>query len=271
MEKSISQDGKEIYLSFNEVPIDYFDSSGTFKMWKSIYICQSIRYFGLQDLWMRIKGSVHAVKTQKLHVYPILYSDVKVGTKLRGVFSILSIGRTSICMRQDVLLADNGQIVCRCDTLMVHIDKKTRKPSPLLTEHLVSLRPMLKDRQQTFMSKFNAIPTVPQYVYSFVAPFSDEDVNLHINHSNYIKYCMDCASFGARDHAYPTFTSELSVYNVRSISVIYVSEAIAGNKLKVVSWIDDSEHDTIRFVISNEERDVFHCIIRFRKLEGSKL
>ncbi|XP_070535714.1 uncharacterized protein [Ptychodera flava] len=294
METRVSENGKDVITLFRELAYDYFDRTGTLCIWKISYLCQVLRMVsirsGLQHNFLyrsrdareetsqgpdpskkfSYSGRLVFVKTQEMTVYPALYGKVKRDTQLKGTCAIQYIGKSSYCFLQELQLASTGELVCVCSTLMVLIDKATRRPVHFEPKFVEQSLPFVKGGTVSFMRPIVDQPPSYSYRYSISVPASDMDSNYHVNQSNYIKYCMDCAAFGARDHAYSLFTQDIASYPIKSLSVLYIGESRSGQILDVISWEDREKPYIIYFIIRRGKDDIYQSIVRFN-VDKSKL
>ncbi|XP_077993122.1 uncharacterized protein LOC144447089 [Glandiceps talaboti] len=270
METHESKDGKQAYVHCKEYTSSLFDRTGR----------MSIENLSHHDLIVRYKGSKYTkgfprryypakshsnvvVKAQEIEVNPAFYSDWGSYSELLSTIEIPRIGKGSFVMSNTTEWAKTKHALYKCSTLMVEFDLQTRKSTPFLENAVEKSKPFLSGQAPKFMNPLNYKPSSNAYHYSFVVPPSDLDILLHVNNTNYLKYCMDCATFAARDRAYSIFIEDIQHYHVHTISMLYINESRLGDRLEVISWEDTDKPYILYFVIMKGVQEIFHSIVEF--------
>ncbi|XP_077993123.1 uncharacterized protein LOC144447090 [Glandiceps talaboti] len=270
METHESKDGKQATVHCKEYTSSLFDRTGL----------MSTENLVRHDLIVRVKGSHYTkgfprryypanshsnivVKAQEIEVNPAFVFDWGSYSELLSTIEIPRIGKSSFVVSNTTEWAKTKRTLYKCSTLMVGFDLQTRKATPLLEDAVEKSKPFLSGQAPNFMNPLNCKPSLNAYRYSFVVPPSDLDFLLHVNNANFLKYCMDCATFAARDRAYSIFTEDIQHYHVHTISMLYINESRWGDRLEVISWEDTDKPYILYFVIMKGVQEIFHSIVEF--------
>ncbi|OWF46528.1 hypothetical protein KP79_PYT26239 [Mizuhopecten yessoensis] len=81
--------------------------------------------------------------------------------------------------------------------------------------------------------------------------YSDTDFNDHVNHTEYIKFCLESATEATLSGYYSHFTSDILWYPVLESDIIHLGESRACDILTVYTWQDETNFQIIHFSIHN--------------------
>ncbi|XP_070535540.1 uncharacterized protein [Ptychodera flava] len=275
MEITLSEDGKEFNMLFREQSACLLDAKGRLLLWKLMTLSNTMKYrTGPVVPFLPIPRAYYIgraytvttsfVKAVEMKVHPAMYSKMRADSILAATLRLGYVRGSSSCLIDSAKLLESGELVYECAHLCVNVNKKTRRPIKNPDDFLKKVKQLQTGEEPTFMNPFRDVPSDGAFRYSFQAPHSDTDQNLHINQANFIKYCMDCAILGTQDQAYTLFKGDIGLYHVQSVSMVHLGEAAAGHRLEVISWEQAARPLELYFVIRRDEKDIFHCVIRFR-------
>ncbi|XP_077993816.1 uncharacterized protein LOC144447615 [Glandiceps talaboti] len=282
MDVTISKDGKQVIVLNKEfishvfllngrvTPVDLFqltksNSRTAFNV--PIVNGHPRRWYSEQELHRKAM----VVKAMKMQLFPAFYSKLTPPTSLVGKCSVAKLGNSSLVYAQEVKLTDSNEFVCKNSTLTVQFDLNTRRPLPFEDGIVQKCKPFLTGQHHTteFLRPLKQ-PPHPVYQHSLIASPTDMDANSHIGVACYIKYCFDCAEFGASINAYSVIKRGVLSHEMNDISGLFFAEGLQGDKLDVISWEDCHKPNILMFIIKKEDKDIFHCVFTFN-IRNAKL
>ncbi|CAH1241126.1 Hypp6312 [Branchiostoma lanceolatum] len=258
-----------------------FDRKGKLPVWTLLnrmeYLGSSQRLFfkadndikdikqAMASLKQSMAYEMRFVRCQSVQFSPDFYELMEFpGRAIRVEARVIFVGKTSWVYETKILDRTTEKELATRHVQTVNIDKKTRRPKSLpdwVTErysHLTSLpRP-------TTVQPFDLSDAEPAFVYPVTVAPSDIDANMHTNQSQYARYCFNCAATGAKKGAYSIISGDLLDYDVISVDLLYQKESREGDSLRVESWEDAKEPDTLKFQVKRGEDNILQCKMRFR-------
>ncbi|XP_070535535.1 uncharacterized protein [Ptychodera flava] len=205
------------------------------------------------------------VRAQRLVIHPSFYSRFSPKLPAMDTLRIVHVGRTSLVIRQDLQMKEAGDLIATAFTQAVLVNLNTRRSSPLPESYTRSFsdvmklpRPVIFDDQPDFETQRRN-----RYDYKVVVAHEDTDFYKHAQYDSYIKYCIDCARFGARQRAYSAIQDDLSAYSITEMSIQYLNESVLNDELLVTSCEDKSNPHKIHFSIKKHGRQIVLCTISF--------
>jgi medium-chain acyl-[acyl-carrier-protein] hydrolase len=196
-----------------------------------------IENYGVTWILMRIR--VDIIKNPKLNQDIIIETWPQVPGKLE--------------FERDFIVRDiAGNEIIKAVSTWVIADVKTRQ---------LKRSSLVVDGKYPLVKRSRAIDQKPEKLkisedleiaYKKVIGYSDIDINGHLNNSKYIDYIMDC--FNIEEH---------KQFNVRSIEVNYVNEALPGDVVVLYKGISLTNPDTIYVMgMKNENTVVFRARLK---------
>ncbi|XP_078661782.1 uncharacterized protein LOC144905848 [Branchiostoma floridae x Branchiostoma belcheri] len=204
------------------------------------------------------------VRCQSVQFTPAYHELVEFpGRAVRFEAKIIFVGKTSYIYETKMFDRDTDKELANRRIQMISINKETRRPKPLPDwaieqySHLTSLpRPAV-------VQPFDMSNVKPAFVYPVTVPPSDIDLNMHTNQSQYVRYCFNCAAAAAKRGAYSIISGDLLDYDLRSVDLLYQKESQEGDTLRIESWEDIREPDTIKFQVKKGDDNILQCKMSF--------
>ena len=153
------------------------------------------------------------------------------------------------------LLVENLRQFC-------YVHPETRKIIPISGDHL-------KNATEHKLIRVNVLPVPARHFrYSVRVAHSDTDFFGHLNHSHYLRFCMDAAAEAAKAGALNNFTGDMFEYKLSDADLLYQAECHAGDELNIHLWEDETNRHQLHFQIKKNAQDVhfssvtFHCKLK---------
>ncbi|XP_078581502.1 uncharacterized protein LOC144864942 [Branchiostoma floridae x Branchiostoma japonicum] len=252
-----------------------FDRKGKLPVWSLLH---RLEFLGLSQHFFKRESArdsqphrtpyaygMRFVRGQSVQFNPAFYELLEFpGRAIRVEAKIIFVGKTSWMYETKLFDQTTERELATRRIQTVNIDKKTRRPKPLpdwATErysHLTSLQ------RPATVQPFDLSDTEPAFVYPVTVAPSDIDLNMHTNQSQYARYCFNCAATGAKRGAYSIISGDLLDYDIISFDLLYQKESREGDSLRVESWEDLREPDTLKFQVKRGDDKILQCKMRFR-------
>ena len=157
-----------------------------------------------------------------------LFQEVGAHVELDLTLWISRVGRTSLDMSHEILLADDGSTVARSRATLVSLDER-RRPTPFHD----SVRELILDRGAIDIPPPEG--SVPETAYGrdlSVRP-SDHDNQDHVNQARYADFVEDVRQICSRERGYGDGTWDAPL---RRLSIAFENECRAGDPLVARTW-----------------------------------
>ncbi|XP_070535530.1 uncharacterized protein [Ptychodera flava] len=275
MDGKFSSDGKTTYFHRDFSDFLFLDPEKTGK----IGVFKLAEIFGEagRSIWsydsggnrlasaLRRNGHTLFVLAQSFEFSPTCYTDFSTKVPVVFVSRIVHVGRTSLVQRRELRIKRTGTVVATMLAQFVYVNLETRRPTPLPESYINTYLDETNGQRPKTHKHFSRFPPqgVEIYYYPVVVSTKDVDENRHTSNTSYIKYCIDCFMFGARERAYSVIQGNLSDYPITNLSLQFVSESDLNDKLTVTSWADTAKPYQVHFVIQKDEREVAQCTLKF--------
>ncbi len=187
-------------------------------------------------IWVLLKYRIEFIE------YPTDVQDFRLVTEPRGCNKLFA-------YRNFELFSDN-KLLARASSLWGIIDFTNM--SMLNAETVLAEVPTMgKYEPREDDLKFNKIPAITNVDYEeeFKVRYSDIDVNMHANNSNYIIWALEPLAYEYRKE-----------HQLKNIDIIYKKEIKYGERF--VSKVQMAENNTTLHVIKNANTDEDLCLIK---------
>ncbi|XP_071479896.1 uncharacterized protein [Diadema antillarum] len=242
-----------------------FNKSGTVDLWRVAKISESGNARSIQqgmEKSLQLSATIRIfMRYQVIHLSEEFHDTVTSST-LWDLTSWWSyIGKTSYCI--DSVLRQHGtglELASFC-IHAVRVDLTVRRPIQLPMECVSRYgRTVSRSRPPTSDLREAAPRDGPTYLFSTRALPSETDANQHVNHTAFIKYCIDCASLAAIEGGVLShFHDDMAYYKLKDFELEYVQEISVGDKINVVCWEDSTNRRVIRFLVKTAEKTACRC------------
>lgn len=121
---------------------------------------------------------------------------------------------------------------------LVHVDFKTKKSTPwpewFTTKYNNDTKDPFESKDESIQRPDNAFKS------SFKIRYSDLDTNLHVTVAEYIRFCTECATDAALAGFYRHFRSDMTLYPMLEIELVYLGEANQNDTVDVFTWQNEN-------------------------------
>eukprot|EP00058_Branchiostoma_floridae_P022882 XP_002608372.1 hypothetical protein BRAFLDRAFT_91331 [Branchiostoma floridae] len=191
------------------------------------------------------------------------HNQIFPGCSLPYTLRICKVGKTSIVLKQQILDTNCKDVIAEDRKHCISVSSKTRRPLPWAAWLPQRYPDLCSAPPVSTVEPFESIPAEPSFVHTVQVAPSDTDNYRHVGWFQYVRYCCDCASFGAEQGAYAAITGDTVQCRVKRAEALYQGEARAGDVLTVASWEDPQQPDLIKFQIKKGEDNITQCSLQF--------
>lgn len=208
------------------------------------------------------KAAFYVIK-QTMKLKPEVHRNLTLfsPSKLRFQVDLLNLGNTSLTLQTNLYINEIGNCMGTVLVTIVYVDRKSGRP--------LRLPDWVQDKWIEYKNKSptknKKIPPSPEHVYrtKMDARYSDTDVNGHVNQSNYLQICLDCATEAATSGFYKEYSEDMCWYPVVDADVVYTGECLPGDQLDVVTWQDDNDCNVIYFIVRKGAKSIYEARFLF--------
>ncbi|XP_070535533.1 uncharacterized protein [Ptychodera flava] len=271
MDCKLSSDSKTAHCTFND--LSQFDQEKTGKL-DPVGLLTVIRQ-AVESGWSMHDTFGLAASISKdanlfliancLDIYPLFYSNFSTQMPAQCDVSVVYVGRTSIVHEVSFKIKESGEVLATSLALAVFVNLESRRPRPWPESFTNAYIEKTTVQKPSIHVQFARLPPsdCKLYCHKTVVSSGDIDMNNHVGNPTYIKYCMDCATFGARDKAYTLIKGDLADYPITCITYFFFNESLLHDELMVTSWEDRAKPFKLYFSIRTEEKDIMQCTFTF--------
>lgn len=255
-------------VTFKGVPYGDFDRTGHWSLWNVSRMYEGARMmlltrnlFYYKEL-VNKKTAFYVIK-QTMKLRPEVHRDVTLfsPSMLRFKLDLLNLGNTSLTLQTKLYINETETYIGTVLVTIVYVNRKSGRP--------LRIPDWVQDKWKEYKNKTPPInmkiPPCPENVFStkMETRYSDTDVNGHLNQSNYLQICLDCATEAAISGFYKQYSEDMCWYPVLDADVVYKRECLPGDKLDVVTWQDDTDCNIIYFIVRNGSKSIFEARFLF--------
>jgi len=178
-------------------------------------------------------------------------------------FQLCNVGKSSF-EKRCTLLDASGRKLGQTSKQMVLVDEVSRKPVPIPEwwKRKHGSQGVLREKKEVFQYALH-VPAENTYQYSMKPSWNDVDSYHHVNYVSYVMFCFDAAMDAIKHGFYIGFFDDILKYNVKTLQIRFMGEALAGDNLTVVTWQDAQNLRIIHFSIEREGNALVQCSIEF--------
>ncbi|CAG5125069.1 unnamed protein product [Candidula unifasciata] len=269
---------------FPGISYDDFDRAGNISPWKISRMFES----GRSILFRRFNYlDVSELKGDNAFTHFILGSHYTFDPCLWNMFSkdknfpfkvtseLINLGQKSIAFKEVIInLLDNKQLASYTGKL-VYIDRKTKRPKNYPSWHSLKYSHAPTDNDVNISVNVTYIPETA-FTWKFVVMPSDIDNNGHTNQASYIRFFLDTAEMARCAKHLHHFTSDICLYPITTLSIMYKKEILCGQEVSASVWESEAKPSILNFALkksgSNEGDDLaVVATASFRDNPSSKL
>lgn len=170
------------------------------------------------------------------------------------------IGNTTFNTKTTISIQGSGILLCENDAQSVCVQKETRKSTPLpdwwKEKYSAANGKPLK------LARLNVLENVAFTEQRLQVQASEVDAYMHINWSNFVKYCSDAFVLSQLQKD-PGNTSGNMFRNVKNFSASYIKESNLGDFITVKFWQDAVNIDMYNFQVLKDLDLLCECSIEY--------
>ena len=227
---------------------------------------------GLKDLeepFMKLENHTLFTVALDQHITKAFYKLASLDLPLRMATTLTGLGRSSLQYEDTVTDVKTGETLVKMKNVWVFVNETTRRPAAWPEAFLKNAGPEVVANKP---SKFPSIEEVPHtFSYEVMAAPTDEDENLHIARSVYLRYCVDCGMKAMETGFYSGIEGNFDSYKVKHLIVLYKGESLPGQRVTVNTWQDKEDKLKIYFRIRRDNEILIDTIMEFYPLSVSHL
>ncbi|XP_033733249.1 uncharacterized protein LOC117322442 [Pecten maximus] len=250
-----------IEVRISGLPSLFFDRTNNLSLWSIVELFltaghppENVKFSSRQDLYkmghlMSFVVQMSCSLTPEIH---LISKYVKPNIRLAMSTSLYHIGKSSYSMLTSMTNVETKEKLGEFFLKLVIVDRTTRKSTPLPKTFVENFRniPFL------YSNAPYPIPVIPEmpdtiFAMTFTARHSDMDQNYHVTTNRYVQSFTDCATEAANDGFYKHFNDDMCRYPVEKFDVTLLGESKVGDKLRVCTWQDEVDVQTIYFSCFN--------------------
>ena len=211
-----------------------------------------------------ISGTPPVTICNRLHITEACYDRINLG----GTFEYSALPGPSHNKIFSLVVSyhdrENNALLVENVQQYAYLHTETRKIIPISGNHLTNAT-------QHKLIRVNVIPVPARHFwYSVCVAHSDTDHLKHLNHSHYLRFCMDAAAEAVETGALKNFTGDLFEYKLKDADLLYQAECHAGDKLDIYLWEDETNRHQLHFQIKKNTQDVhFSSVTFYNKLKSN--
>ena len=165
--------------------------------------------------------------------------------------------------KSTIQLKENGRssTIAMLSWINVNVDLETRQPKPF---------PDWWKQKYDFPSDGPTIdiqvpmkPISDVFLDKTVVRFTDIDSNNHTNYVSYVKMCLDVFYDGVLRKKYPHGSDVFLNGWLKSLSIVFKSDSVWGDGLRIESWQDARHHDKFHFEVINKGKVAVILTLQF--------
>ncbi|XP_078661902.1 uncharacterized protein LOC144905945 [Branchiostoma floridae x Branchiostoma belcheri] len=240
-----------------------FDRKGKLPLWGVLHRMANLGIS--QQFFQRgaeVAYGMRFARCQSVQFSPAYHELIEFpGRAVRFEAKMIFVGKTSYMYETKMFDRDTDKELVSRQIQMVNIDRETRRPKPL-PDWAIEQYSHLTSRPAA-VQPFDLSDVKPAFVYPVTVAPSDIDRNMHTNQSQYVRYCFNCAAAGAKRGAYSIISGDLLDYDLQSVDLLYQRESREGDTLRIESWEDIREPDTIKFQVKKGDDNILQCKMSF--------
>ncbi|BFZ22532.1 hypothetical protein BsWGS_25570 [Bradybaena similaris] len=170
------------------------------------------------------------------------------------------IGNTAFKTKTTISIQGSGILLCENDTQSVCVLQETRKPTPL-PDWWKEKYSAANGKPMKF-ARLNVPENVAFTEQRLQVQASEVDPYMHINWSNFVKYCSDAFVLSQLQKD-PDNTAGNMFRNVKNVSASYIKEANLGDFITVRFWQDAVNIDLYNFQVLKDLDLLCECCIEY--------
>ena len=187
--------------------------------------------------------------------------DTSDPTPISFDYGLHNFGNSSFGVVVD-MVDETGRGLGQVAKQSVVIDQYTRKTVPIPDWWKKKHGSRAREKRKLVTPELS-VPTENTYMYGIKVSWNDIDTNNHVNYKSYVLFCLDAAMDAVKHGFYVGFFGDILKYNVKTVQVRYVNEALAGDNLTVITWQDAQNPRVIHFSIEREGNALVQCSMEF--------
>ncbi|XP_070556516.1 uncharacterized protein [Ptychodera flava] len=274
VETRIERGGAQASVIFKSgLPFDImheYDDAKKPNLWSHLKAFQSVRF----HLWLtdgRL-GDITRLQEETNTLLFLLGGVNHVSTKLYNLAAdspqtpvmircfLNAIGRTSMGYGHELRTLESNELLGTLAVKVVCVDEKTRRPQAHPDWYINKYLPLVQEPETSLMKAH--VENESCFRYKTTVLPSDIDNQDHLSYLSFLRYCSDCATVAFQCNAMKKFTGSFTQYKVKSVSLLYLSEANVNDELDIDIWEDGKQSDKLNFIISKAGEDIFHCSVQ---------
>jgi len=195
-----------------------FNFLGDIAMEHEEVVCEATNYLYDRNMtWVLYKWDVN------IRTYPTYREKVTIRTKANFI-------KRFYAHRTYEMIGESGRVIATGESIWFIIDMESRRPSRIPQELYELYGIDIKNKDAIENNKI-ASPVTAEYEKEFSVRYSDIDSNNHVNNVKYIGWAIESTPEDIVDN-----------YAVNDVKVIYEKEIAYGEKLKVLTHIEDLDN-----------------------------
>ena len=189
--------------------------------------------------------------------FPTLYSDASLNYPMEVTSKCVSLGTTTVTVHTTIQHKTQKTPLYEHDIVVVNVYKASHMPVPL-EKDIVEEYSQYCDNNITPRIESPSKPSGENGIFHCQrqAMWSDIDINVHVNTSHYLKFCLDAMSLFMKDNSY--WRSLL----VKQVTSVYKGEVIEGDIMDIYMW-QSKTPNVLHFQIEVESKVGCNVTIKF--------
>ena len=254
--------------------IFFFEIPGNFSLWSTAALFEECLITALDVANERDMHSLFMAVWEKIEIFPAFHQETSANflkilpVKIIGVLDY--VGYTSQAWKGEIQNED-GKVLATERSVFVCVNAESRRPVPFPSWFREKYAAFTKPKNPSQAVKKVAKPEHVFFSYKMKTAFSDTDSNLHVRHSKYMRYCVDCAETATAAGFYSGIKDNFLLYRAKSLTTQNSGESRAGEELIIHTWEDASNPLLLYFQIEKEEKSICFFTIEMYPGYHSKL
>lgn len=247
-----------------------YDSNGKPNVWMVMKMLESVRFFAhhyplddtgrtFRDYEQVTRDCMIFLVTSEVILNKEIYNPSETTTWMDTSIQGGYVGKTFLNSITKMKSA-NGKILASNINQIVCVDKKSRRPIPFPLWWREKYSESGKSHQQLNLEKFDKPNETG--IYSTKIAWSDTDVNLHTNWTQYARFAVDAAHHCHQNGALKSFDDNFA-NGIHKIHCYFYGESVQGDTLNVHTWEDPENHRLLLVDIFNKGASICQMKIYF--------
>lgn len=188
--------------------------------------------------------------------FPMLYRDASLSYPIEMNYKLGAIGKSAASMNFYLQHETSQTPLYECTVVSVDVDMNSRKPLPLDKEFVEKFSKYCEDVIPRIESPSKPSAEDGIFHCQRQAMWSDIDTLNHVNHSNYLKFCLDAASLALKH------SRQESSFLVKEATIVYKGEVKERDIMDIYMW-QSKVPNVLYFQIEVQNEVVLNATIEF--------